>query len=201
MKTIRMLGLCLLLAVIAGFAADHGLAEEGDEEAAGPPMRVHLKRTEPRTIATMKHTGSFNALPRVIDDLIGKITDGDHLVAGPVMVVYYSDPRQVPEAELLWEVWIPVARPGPFGSAENDRIAFKYLDAMFVAYTYHIGPYESVAEGYEVLFGWAVRNQYKTVGPPVEVYWSDPEQTPPEKLVTEIWLPVEEKKIPGGVLR
>jgi effector-binding domain-containing protein len=72
---------------------------------------------------------------------------------------------------------------------------------MFVAYTYHIGPYENVAETYDLLFGWAARNQYKIVGPPVEVYWGDPEQTPREKLVTEIWLPVEEKKIPGGVVR
>lgn len=201
MRTIRTLSFCLLLAVIAGLGADYGRAEERDEEAAGLPVRVHLKRTEPRTIATMRHTGSFEALPQVIGDLIGKITDGDHLVAGPVMAVYYNDPRQVPETDLLWEVWVPVARPGLFGSAENDMMAFKYLDAMFVAYTYHIGPYESVAEGYEVLFGWAARNKYNMVGPPVEIYWSDPEQTPPEKLVTEIWLPVEEKKIPGGVLR
>jgi AraC family transcriptional regulator len=201
MRTIRMLALCLLAAVIAAFGADYSRAEEGEEEAAGPPVRVHLKRTEPRTIATMKHVGSFDALPRVVGDLIGKITDGDHLVAGPVMAVYYNDPRQVPEAELVWEVWVPVARPGTFGTAENDRMAFKYLDAMFVAYTYHIGPYEKVAEGYEVLFGWAARNQYNMVGPPVEVYWSDPGQTPPEKLVTEIWLPVEERKIPGGVVR
>lgn len=201
MKTIQVVALCLLLAVMVGAVATHGDVGESEGETAGPPVKVHLKRTEPRTIATMRHTGSFDAIPQVIGKLMDGITSGDHLVAGTVMAVYYNDPRQVAEEELVWEVWVPVARPETFGGAEDDEMGFKYLDVMFVAYTYHIGPYENVAESYDILFGWAARNQYKIVGPPVEVYWSDPEQTPPEKLVTEIWLPVEEKKIPGGVVR
>jgi AraC family transcriptional regulator len=201
MKTFPVVTLCVLLAVVVGVVAARGDVEEGEKGAARPTVMVHLKHTEPRTIATMRHTGSFNAIPPVIGKLMGEITSGGHLVAGTVMTVFYSDPGQVAEEELVWEVWVPVARPGTFGGAEDDEMGFKYLDVMFVAYTYHIGPYENVAQSYDLLFRWAARNQYKIVGPPVEVYWSDPVETPPEQLVTEIWLPVEEKKIPGGVVR
>ena len=201
MKTFQVVASCLLLAVMVGVTGAHGDVEGSEKAPTEPPVKIHLKRTEPRTIAAMRHTGSFDAIPQVIGKLAGEITSGNHLAAGPVMAVYYNDPRQVAEEELVWEVWIPVARPGTFGGAEDDEMGFRYLDVMFVAYTHHIGPYETVAQSYDLLFGWAARNQYKIVGPPVEVYWSKPEQTPPEKLVTEIWLPVEERKIPGGIVK
>jgi effector-binding domain-containing protein len=201
MKRIYVGSLCILLIVVTSVLAAAGDVESKEEAETELPVKVHLKRTEPRTVATMRHTGSFEALPNVIGSLMEGIAEGNHLVAGPIMAVYYNDPRQVAEEELLWEVMVPVARPGRFGSVESGKMGFKYLDVMFVAYTYHIGPCENVAESYDLLFSWVARNEYKILGAPMEVYWSDPEQTPPEKLVTEIWVPVEEKKIPGGVIR
>jgi effector-binding domain-containing protein len=147
----------------------------------------------------MSHKGSFDAVPNVITSLTKAMANDTRLLAGPIMIIYYSDPQEVAEKDLLWEVWIPVANPGTFGKAGLNKMSFKYLDAMFVAYTYHIGPFETAGKTYEMLFDWAARNQYEVVGPPLEVYWSDPAVTAAEKLVTEIWLPVEEKKIPGIV--
>jgi AraC family transcriptional regulator len=193
-----------LAAAILAFAVASGpmvWAGVAESEKAPPeaPVKIHLKHTEPRTVATMRHQGSFEHIPGVIGNMMAEITKGDHLVAGPVMIAYYNDPAQVPEGEYLWEVWIPVVRPGIFGRAENDALGFRYLDTMFAAYIYHVGPYETVGDSYNLLFEWAARNEYEMAGPPVEVYWSDSAQTPKEKLVTEIWLPVLEKQIPGGV--
>lgn len=201
MRHSLFMAVCLLVfAVAAGLTASAGVTgtEKAPPEA---PVKIHLKRTEPRTVATMRHQGSFDDIPGVIGSIMAEIMNGDHLVAGPVMIAYYNDPTEVPEEEYLWEVWIPVVRPGPFGRAENDVMGFRYLDTMFTAYTYHVGPYETVGESYNLLFEWAARNEYDMAGPPVEVYWSESEQTPEEKLVTEIWLPVLEKKIPGGVVK
>jgi effector-binding domain-containing protein len=133
-------------------------------------------------------------------NLTTEVQKGGYHIAGAIMLVVYSDPSQVPEEELLWEVWVPVAYPGPMGAAENDKMGFKYVDPMFVAYTYHIGAYGAIDQAYKDLFAWAGRTRQNIVGPPVEMYWSDPMTVPEEKLVTEIWLPVEEKKIPGGVV-
>jgi effector-binding domain-containing protein len=62
-----------------------------------------------------------------------------------------------------------------------------------------VGPYEKINDTYKVLFDHAKRNQYVIKGYPHEVYWSDPGKTPKEKLVTEVQIPIEEKKVPGIV--
>ncbi len=190
MRTCRIAVLCLLIA----FALTPLHAEEPD-----PPTKVHLKHTEPHSMATMKHKGPYAEVPRVINRIAKAIGAGGYNQAGPIMVAYYNDPRQTPEAELLWEVRIPVAYPGPIGSAENDEMGFKYFDPMFVAYTYHIGSYTEVDAAYMEIMEWAGRNKYQIIGPPVEVYWSDPANVTEDRLVTEIRFPVLEKKIPGGI--
>jgi len=168
-------------------------------EEAEPPAKIHLKHTEPHSMATMKHMGPYTEVPQVITQLTHAIQEGGYHPAGPVMVAYFNDPRQTPEDELTWEVRIPVAYPGPIGSAENDKMGFRYFDPMFVAYTYHIGSYTDVGDAYAELMQWASRNNYQIIGPPVEIYWSDPVTVPMDEWVTEIWFPVQEKKIPGGI--
>jgi effector-binding domain-containing protein len=151
-------------------------------------------------MATMRHQGPYAEVPEVITVLRKAIEDGGYHQAGPIMVVYYNDPRQTPEEDLLWEVRIPVTYPGPIGTAENDEMGFKYFDAMFVAYTYHIGSYTEVGSAYQELMEWAGRNDYQIIGAPVEIYWSDPATVAEERWVTEVQFPIMEKKIPGGVV-
>jgi AraC family transcriptional regulator len=170
-----------------------------EAERIEPPTKIHLKKTEPRAVATMRHTGSFEDIPTVVMELISQVEEGGYHMTWPVMAIYYSNPQEVPEQDLVWEVWVPVVYPGPIAPVENDTMGFTYLDAMFVAYTYHIGPYDEMTEAYTSLLEWAERNKYKVIGPPIELYWSDPTSVPEENLVTEIWFPVEEKKIPGIV--
>ena len=163
-------------------------------EDSGPPVRIHLKHTEPGSMATMKHMGPYTDVPEVIDELLKAVDEGKYHPAGPIMVAYYNDPAQTPEEELLWEVRIPVAYPGRIEPADNDKMGFKYFDPMFVAYTYHIGSYTEVGKAYGELMQWAGRNEYQITGPPVEVYWSDPATVPMDKWVTEIRFPVLEKR-------
>jgi effector-binding domain-containing protein len=188
----RTVVLCLVITALALSVV------AGDEPE--PPAKVHLKHTEPHSVATMMHKGPYAEVPEVIIELLSAMGDGGYHQAGPYMVVYYNDPRQTPEEELLWEVRIPVAYPGPIAAAERDAMGFKYLDPMFVAYTYHIGAYDEVGAAYMELMEWMGRNEYQIIGPPVEVYWSDPEKVPAEQCVTEIQFPVLEKKIPGGTM-
>jgi AraC family transcriptional regulator len=190
MRTYRIAVLFLLVAS----ALTPLLADESD-----PPTRVYLKRTEPHSMATMKHKGPYSEVPHVINRIAKAIGAGGYNQAGPITVAYYNDPGQTPEAELLWEVRIPVAYPGPMGSTENDEMGFRYFDPTFVAYTYHIGSYAQVGAAYTELMEWAGRNKYQIIGPPVEIYWSDPANVTEDMCVTEIQFPVLEKKIPGGI--
>jgi AraC family transcriptional regulator len=193
MRNARLAVAIFLVAVLAVAA----MAQAETKGEGGP--KVLIKKTEPRSVAVWKHKGPYTDMATVITKLTGELNSSGHAMAGPVMCMFLSNVETTPAQDLLWQVMIPVVNPGMFGKAELDRMGFQYSDAMPVAYTFHIGPYETVNESYKTLFDWAKRNQYKVQGFPIEVYWNDPNKTPKEKLVTEIWMPIEEKKVPGVV--
>jgi AraC family transcriptional regulator len=190
----KILGLTLLLIAVVSSAVNGAAGAEAEQAT-----RIHLKHTEPQNVAAMRHQGPYTDIPAVAQNLMSAIGEGGYHQAGPIMAMYLNDPRQTAEADLLCEVWIPVAYPGPIGTAENDNMVFRHIDPMFVVYTYHIGPFDEVESSYGELLGWAARNQYPIMGAPVEIYWSNPEIVPEDQLVTEIWFPVKEKTLPGIV--
>jgi AraC family transcriptional regulator len=59
--------------------------------------------------------------------------------------------------------------------------------------TVHNGPYERLSETYARLCGQWVPRSGRTVraAPGLEVYLTNPEDTAPEDLVTEVYMPLE----------
>lgn len=159
-----------------------------------PKVKVYIKKTEPHSVATMRHKGPFADLPGVMTALAGEVDKGGYLQAGPVMAMFITPPENTAPKDLEWQVMIPVTEPGPLGKAQFDKMSFQYLDPLTVASTYHIGSYDTVSEAYKTLFDWAKLNRYPIKGFPMEIYWSDPAKVPKDKLVTEVWLPIEERK-------
>ncbi len=52
------------------------------------------------------------------------------------------------------------------------------------------GPYEAIAPAYEHLMSWVTQEGFDLVGPPEEIYLTDPDDVPPEHYLTEIRMPV-----------
>ena len=46
---------------------------------------------------------------------------------------------------------------------------------------------------YEPLVQWLIGQGYAIAGPPEEVYFSDPDEVPPEEYLTEVRFPVSAK--------
>lgn len=154
------------------------------------PVKVQRKKTEPRVVGFIRHQGPFTDMPRVIDMLYAELEKGGYNICGPLMAVFYDDPGETPESELRWDVRIPVANPGSLGKPEDDILGFGYQDVAYVAYTYHVGPKEKIADSYNTLIDWQKTTKHDVSGYFTEVYWSRPDA---EKQVIEIWLPVREK--------
>jgi AraC family transcriptional regulator len=188
MRKARVAAFAVLVAAIC-FATCAIAETKGDA-----PAVVHVKKTEPRTVAAMRHKGPFTDLSTVIAKLMAEIQKGGYLTAGPVMCLFYNSPENTAQKDLDWQVMVPVVNPGPFGKPPYDQLAFQFSDVTNVAYMYHVGPYDKINDSYRVLFDWAKRNGYTIRGFPIETYWSDPNTTPKEKLVTEICMPVDERK-------
>lgn len=99
----------------------------------------------------------------------------------------------------MWEIRSPIAGDVPFSGPDEHGLGVKRLDAARVVSAVHKGPFDDVAETYEALVAWIVENRYEIIGPVEEVYLSDPQNVPPEELLTEVRFPVRrgiEREIP-----
>lgn len=56
----------------------------------------------------------------------------------------------------------------------------------------HVGPYDQIALTAHGLLAWCAEHGHHPSGPIREVYLSDPAQTPPEQLVTQLMIKLEE---------
>ena len=60
-----------------------------------------------------------------------------------------------------------------------------------VIYTVYKGPYSGAGDAIGALGQFAYQNGYEIIGPPMETYISDPNETPKEDLLTEMCFPVQ----------
>lgn len=111
---------------------------------------------------------------------------------GPItglIALYLNAPDQVPEAELKWRIGAPIGKETePAAPLQKD-----VFDHPQVAYALYIGPYDKISETYGKISAYIDQNGWRMSGPPMEMYLDNPEETAPEELRTEIFLPVVKK--------
>ena len=154
---------------------------------------VTMKSIGPTTVAYLPVTGSFTLIPESFVRLYQWISSKGYTPSGPPSGVFYSNPDQVPEEQLSWELRGPLADSTPTSEPDEDGVGVKRLGAMLVAATMHRGPYEEIENSfYEALAKWITDNGYEIIGPSEEAYFSDP-NTPPEDILTEVRVPVRRR--------
>lgn len=149
-----------------------------------------VKEAEGQTVAFKVMRGSFAQVPSGYEALYGWIGRHGLQPVGMPHTIYLTMPGEVPEDEVTWELWAPVA--GGLAEAEPDEqgVGIKQVAPQVVASAMHKGPYDQVGPTYDQLFRWIAEQGYQVVGPPREVYYSDPAEVPPEEYLTEVRIPV-----------
>ncbi len=104
--------------------------------------------------------------------------------AGPSFLV--TEGEMDDPAGLDLEIGVPVEGPLP----GDGEIVEGVLPGGTVASTIHVGPYRTIGEAYGGLTRWIAEQGRRIEGPPVEIYLSDPSDTPPEERRTEVRFPV-----------
>jgi effector-binding domain-containing protein len=143
-----------------------------------------------QTVAFLSLTGSFDQIPTGYDRLYGWVLQHELLPADMPQAVYLTDPATTPVDQCHFELWAPIAGEAADVEPDETGVGVKHLDPMTVAVAVHVGPYDAVAPAYEALMRWISEEGYVIVGPPMEAYMSDPEETPPERTVTQLRVPV-----------
>ena len=156
-------------------------------------IKVTVKKTEPITVAFISMKGPYTQISEAFGKLYGWIGEKRYIPAGPPMGVYFNAPEQVPTEELLWEIRSPIAGDVTPSGPDERGLGIKSVERAEVAATIHKGPYDQVGATYGALAGWIAEKGYTIVGPPEEVYLSDPGKTPPEELLTEVRFPVKKR--------
>jgi effector-binding domain-containing protein len=149
-------------------------------------MDIIEKKIGKRQVAYINYTGSYEEIPVLMGEVVGFImAKGLHMM-GPPFGIYFNSPEEVSEEELEYEIGIPFSGE----TKESGRIKLKTMPSQMVLSTVYEGPYSECGIALGAIAKYAYQNGYGIIGPPIEIYLSDPNETPENKLITEICFPV-----------
>jgi effector-binding domain-containing protein len=123
---------------------------------------------------------------RLIGELMGWVMKRGVKTEGPPFAVYYSSPDDMARGEMQFEVGIAFV-----GEAQEEgTIRIKTFPAQNVLSAIHKGPYNQIAPVYAALMEYATNNGYEVIGPPMELWLTNPMEVAESELLTEVRFPV-----------
>ncbi|MDD1774610.1 MAG: GyrI-like domain-containing protein [Methanobacterium sp.] len=150
-------------------------------------MEIKEKKIPERKVAYISYQGPFEEIPVLMGEIVGFLMAKGLQIMGPPFGVYYNSPQEVPVEELYYEIGMPFA-----GEAnEEGRIKIKTIPEQLVLSTVYKGAYSEAGKAIGALAQHAYQNKYEITGPPMEIYISDPNETPEDELLTEMCFPVK----------
>ena len=152
-----------------------------------------IKKTEPMTVAFIAMKGPFSLINEAFGKLFTFVAEAGFIPAGPPSGVYFNAPGQVPEQDLKWELRAPIAGICDSSGPDERGLGFRCLEEIIVASTIHKGPFCNISDTYNKLTSWITSNGYQIAGPCEEVYLTEPGNTPPAEILTEVRFPISKK--------
>ena len=153
------------------------------------PMEVSIKRMEKIRLAFIRHVGPYEDLEATWQKLMAWA--GPKGLLGPnvrIVGVSHDDPEITPPEKLRYDA----AVEAPDGIEAEGEVGIQEIAPGDYAVTTHRGPYQTLVQTYARLCGeWlpASGRELKS-GPALEFYLNSPENTPPEELLTDIYMPL-----------
>jgi effector-binding domain-containing protein len=153
-------------------------------------VQTEIKMIEEMRAACIFHNGAVAAIGddmgRLIGELMGWVMKRGVKTEGPPFAVYYSSPDDMARGEMQFEVGIAFV-----GEAQEEgNIRIKTFPAQNVLSAIHKGPYNQIAPVYAALMEYATNNGYEVIGPPMELWLTNPMEVAESELLTEVRFPV-----------
>ena len=140
----------------------------------------------------MRRKGKYEAIGQMIPELCGFAVKKAVAISGPpAFVCHELTPEEAQKANADGtadlEVVVPVARR----TRGKGEFRCYTMPGGKMARIVHEGAYKDVGGAYMKLFEWIGQNGKHVSGPIREVYLNEPGKVPDEKLLTEIYAPIE----------
>jgi AraC family transcriptional regulator len=156
---------------------------------ADPPADVRLERFGPQRVAFLRHIGTYDQAAATWQKLMSWAVPRGLLGPSFLMLgIVHDAPEVTPEAKLRYDASLAV----PDTVQPEGEIGVQEVAASEYAVLTHMGPYTTLPETYDRLFGdWLPLSSREPASlPAFERYWNSPYDTAPEDLRTDIYLPL-----------
>jgi AraC family transcriptional regulator len=159
------------------------------KDSGGRVMDVDIKDMPRLRVATVRHVGPYNQIPKAFEHL-GAIAGRAGLLprVGAMIAIYYDDPETTPQDELRSDAALVV----PEDVRLPEGLVEQHLPAGRYAHTVHVGPYEHLGDVWARFLGEWLPASGNRIGEGVsyEIYVNNPMQVPKNELRTELYLPL-----------
>ena len=158
-------------------------------DSGGLTMNVEIKNMPELRVATVRHVGPYNQIPKAFERL-GAIAGPAGLIAqsSAMIAIYHDDPESTPQEQLRSDAALAVPEDIklPEGLIEQHIAGGRY------AKTIHVGPYEELGDTWARFLGEWVPASGNRIGDGVsyEIYQNTPAQVPKQELRTELYVPL-----------
>lgn len=151
---------------------------------------VKILNLEPKRVIGLRHVGPYEDVGPTFTKLFEWA--GSKGLMGPetkVLGVSHDDPNVTESSKIRFDACITIAKD----VQADDSFVKQTLEGGKYAVLTHKGPYTELAPTYDWLFSVWLGDSKESLRdlPPFEIYLGDPETTPPQELLTEIYLPLE----------
>lgn len=157
----------------------------------GQTMDVRIEQMPAMRVVFVRGVGPYKEVARAAWERVCAWA-GPRGLLGPKSLflgICHDDPEVTPPDKIRYDAAIVVDRPV---QPEGD-VGVQEIPAGAHAVTTHRGPYEKLHESWSALCGqWLPRSGHAMRNAPsFEIYRNDPNRTPPEQLVTDLYVPIE----------
>ena len=157
-----------------------------------PPMHVRVVNVDPIPVASIRHVGPYGSPS--IGETWNRLCQwaGQRGLLGPgtrCFGIGLDDPECTPPAQIRYDACVTV----PGSARAEGEVQIQTIPGRRYATARHVGSYQHLAEVYGTLYGQALpaAGHEPADSPPFEEYVNNPRTTPPEQLITDIYIPIE----------
>jgi len=150
-------------------------------------FQCEIKERSAQLTLSIRTRTPIDGLPKLLGESYGRIAAylaelGEEPSGAPFAAYFNMDMQN-----LDVEIGFPVAKP----LNGKDDIRTSEVPGGKLGYALHTGRYADIAPAYDALTQFVLDQGYEPTGVSYEFYLNDPEETPQEKLQTQIIFPLK----------
>ncbi len=154
-------------------------------------MQVEIKQLTPIPVVMWRHVGPYEELSGIFDQLWEWVNSRSVPVKRTIGI-YWDNPDYVPASRLRSAACVEVPPNFLLQDTAGLALTFEHIAGGTYATTSYVGPYEGLTRVWTAFTNTIEGTMRRQISqnPAFEVYVNDASDTPPDKLITELYMPL-----------